>query len=224
MKRYDTELWNLLVSVQNDEKNINQDIITITGFMKTDKELIEHYNRYADKDNQWIHEGLNAPVQANEVNTSELYNWGKSISQTMINIELQCDNETIQLLSSCLENGYIDWAKGERFDWLNCDHQAYSYMFATMEDLGLNSLATEIKKSDECEAMAVLDIALNTVHSTSDKIISKLVDSWNWSEFRRTGFTSVLKDWIIFNHSSLSDNAINYIVKRAIRNHSDWSV
>lgn len=42
MKRYNTPLWKDLEKLQNGISN--RDILTITGFMKTAKELIAHYN------------------------------------------------------------------------------------------------------------------------------------------------------------------------------------
>tara|TARA_R110001592_G_scaffold343242_1_gene633523 strand:- start:663 stop:836 length:174 start_codon:yes stop_codon:yes gene_type:complete len=42
MKRYETPLWKDLVRAQNHKVDV--DILTITGFMKTAKELIDHLN------------------------------------------------------------------------------------------------------------------------------------------------------------------------------------
>ena len=43
MSRYETETWKTLVTVQNELSGyVPVDILTITGFMKTDEELEEH--------------------------------------------------------------------------------------------------------------------------------------------------------------------------------------
>jgi hypothetical protein len=49
MNRYETALWEELVSIQNRMPHI--DIITITGFMN-DEQLAEHVARYRDQINQ----------------------------------------------------------------------------------------------------------------------------------------------------------------------------
>lgn len=40
--RYSTPAFKALEALQNTPKYANQDIVTITGFMKTEEELIKH--------------------------------------------------------------------------------------------------------------------------------------------------------------------------------------
>jgi hypothetical protein len=47
--RYDTPLWKELVLIQNTMTHI--DILTITGFMKTEEELEQHVARYRNVEN-----------------------------------------------------------------------------------------------------------------------------------------------------------------------------
>lgn len=44
-ERYSTPAFKALQSLQNHPKFVNQDIITITGFMKTEEEVQAHLER-----------------------------------------------------------------------------------------------------------------------------------------------------------------------------------
>ena len=46
-ERHTSDLWRQLVAAQNDEKNVNKDILTITGMMN-EAEFIKHAERYID--------------------------------------------------------------------------------------------------------------------------------------------------------------------------------
>ncbi len=39
------ELVAIVIDIQNEERHTHHDIVTITGFMKTEQELIAHINR-----------------------------------------------------------------------------------------------------------------------------------------------------------------------------------